>query len=111
VTPFRVNLGGEGEELGVLNQQGPWALHPTWRTAVTGQTLEELCAAGNDILICPNTAVALPDGCAAEVITNNLPPFDSVSLFGPTVQTSEVERILMSGGVWINNGIVKYVKP
>lgn len=109
--PFRVNLGGEGEEPGVLNQQGTWVFNVTWQSARTAQTLAELCRSGHDFLICPNMNVALPDECADEVITNSLPPFDSIAFHGPTVQTSEIERILKVGGVWINDGQIKYVKP
>lgn len=108
---FRVNLGGEGEEPGALNQQGPWVLDATWQSSNTAQTLAGLCAAGHDFLICPNAALALPDECADEVITNNLPPFDSITFLGPTVQTTEVQRILKSGWVWTENGRIRYVKP
>jgi hypothetical protein len=109
--PYIVNLGGEGEVPDVLSPQGPWVFHPTWRSSRTGQTLAELVANGHNFLICPNLAVALPDSCADEVITNGLPPFDSISFHGPTVQTSEIRRILKSGGIWVDNGIIKYVKP
>ena len=108
---FRMNLGGEGEEPGVLNQQGPWVLHPTWRSSGTSQTLAELIAAGHVFLICANAAIALPDESVDEVITNSLPPFDDVTFLGPTVQSYEVRRILKSGGEWTDNGQTKYVKP
>jgi hypothetical protein len=111
MSPFRVNLGGEGELPGLLNQQGAWVLSPAWHTAATGQSLADLCAGGHDFLICPNTALALPDECADEVITNSLPPADTVTMLGPTVQSSEVRRILKRGGMWTDNGQIKYVKP
>ena len=28
---IEINLGGEGEIPGVINQQGPWALSPNWQ--------------------------------------------------------------------------------
>src|SRR5262245_37284581 len=93
---FRVNLGGEGEVPGVLNQQASWVFHPTWRTSATSQTIADLRAAGHTFLICPNTALDLPDECTDEVITNSLPPHDTVTFLGPTVQSSEVRRILKS---------------
>jgi len=106
-----VNLGGEGEERGVLNQQGAWVLMPGWRSSGTGETLESLGAAGHDFLICSNLTLALPDSCVDEIITNNLPPCDGVTFLGPTVQTSEIQRILMSGGAWTDNGLTRYVEP
>jgi hypothetical protein len=46
-----VNLGGEGEYPGVLNQQGPWALLPSWRSADGTKTLADLRAAGHRFVI------------------------------------------------------------
>jgi hypothetical protein len=110
--PFRINLGGEGEVLGVLNQQGRWIVMLSgWRSSQTGQTFEELVRAGHDFLIADNTALPLPADVVDEVITNNIPPVDSVTWLGPTVQGSEIRRILKSGGRWIHNGIVRYIKP
>jgi hypothetical protein len=109
---FRINLGGEGEVPGVLNQQGRWViLLPGWRASATGQTLEDLVRAGHTFLICDNTALDVPDDSCDEVITNNIPPVDSVTFLGPTVQTSEIRRILKSGGRWLHNGVVLFTKP
>jgi hypothetical protein len=107
---FRVNLGGEGEESGVLNQQPRFATGPNWFASLTGHTLDQLVTAGHDVLISDNTAVALPDGCADEVITNGV-PIDITTWLGPGVQSSEVRRILKAGGVWTDNGRPRYVKP
>jgi hypothetical protein len=107
---FRVNLGGEGELPGALNQQGTWVLDPNWHTATTGQTLAALCAMGHAFVICANTAIALPDESADEVITNNV-PIDVSTWLGPGVQTSEIQRILKPGGVWIHDGNVMWTKP
>lgn len=110
--PFRINLGGEGEASGVLNQQGRWVIWtPGWRSSQTGQTFEELVRAGHDFLIADNARLPLPDNAFDEVVTNNVPPVDSVTWLGPTVQTSEVRRILKVGGRWIHNGVVRYIKP
>ncbi|HKI37887.1 MAG TPA: hypothetical protein VKA46_38895 [Gemmataceae bacterium] len=111
MSPFRVNLGGEGEVPGVLNQQGRWVLTRGWRSSETIQTFKQLVDAGYRFLICDNLDLPLPDECCDEVLTNNVPPFDSVTHWGPTIQTSEVRRILKSGGRWIDNGDVHYVKP
>ncbi len=108
--PYRVNLGGEGEAAGTLNQQGPWALQSGWASSRSGQTLEQLAAAGHEFLICDNLTIPLPDRCADEVLTNAV-PVDTNTWLGPGVQSSEIRRILKSGGVWILNGHTHYTKP
>src|SRR5436309_2267242 len=107
---YRVNLGGEGEVPGALNQQGPWAVQPGWASSTTGQTLDQLLAAGQEFLICDNLTVPLPDAGADEVFTNSV-PVDASTWLGPGVQSSEIRRILKSGGVWIRDGGVHYSKP
>jgi hypothetical protein len=108
--PYRVNLGGEGEAAGALNQQGPWALQSGWASSRTGQTLDQLAAAWHEFLICDNLTVPLPDDCADEVLTDSV-PVDTITWLGPGVQSSEIRRILKSGGVWILNGHPHYNKP
>ena len=109
---FRVYLGGEGEVPDILNQQGRWiVLLPSWRSSQGGETFEDLVRAGHDFLIADNLRLPLPDGIVDKVITNNVPPVDSVTWLGPTVQSREIRRILKSGGRWIHNGIVRYIKP
>jgi hypothetical protein len=108
--PYRVNLGGEGEVPGALNQQGAWAEHPGWASRARGEKLYDLVLAGHAFLICDNTAVALPDDCADEVITNSV-PVDVTTWLGPGVQSSEIVRILKPGGVWTRNGQPHYTKP
>jgi hypothetical protein len=109
--PFRVNLGGEGEVPGVLNQQGRWVvLHAGWRSSQMGQTFADLVRAGHEFLICDNTQLPLPDGCCDEVITNSV-PIDWTTPFAPGVQTSEVQRILKPGGVWVHDGTIRWAKP
>lgn len=110
--PFRINLGGEGKVPGVLNQQGRWiVLLAGWQSSQTGQTFEELVRAGHDFLIADNVRLPLPDSVVDEVLTNNIPPADTVTWLGPAVQTSEIQRILKIGGRWIHNGVVRYIKP
>ncbi|HUR52637.1 MAG TPA: hypothetical protein VMZ71_00770 [Gemmataceae bacterium] len=53
-TSFAINLGGEGEIPGVINQLCPWVLTPGWITSQTRVTLAQLAAAGHVILICPS---------------------------------------------------------
>jgi hypothetical protein len=109
-SPYRVNLGGEAELPGVLNQQGPWAPQHGWAPSRTSQTLAQLVAAGHTFLICDNLDVSLPDSCADEILTNSV-PIDVNTWIGPGVQSSEIRRILKSGGIWVRDGIPHYVKP
>jgi hypothetical protein len=108
--PYRVNLGGEGEVAGVLNQQGPWVASPGWASSATGQTLELLAGSGHEFLLCDNLTIPLPDDCADEVLTNSV-PIDVATWLGPGVQSSEIRRILKPGGVWTRDGKLHYTKP
>jgi len=110
VSSFRINLGGEGEVPGVLNQQPRGVVQSTWFSSITTKSFVELIGDGLDILVCDNTALPLPDGLVDEVFTNSV-PIDTYSVLGPGVQTSEIQRILKAGGVWINNGVVVWTKP
>ena len=105
-----VNLGGEGEVPGVTNQQEASALDPAWFSSRDGKTLAELQAAGHTFVICPNTQLAFADNSVDEVITNNV-PVDVTTFRGPGVQSSEIRRILKSGGCWVRDGHVVYTKP
>lgn len=44
------------------------------------------------------------------VITNSV-PIDIPGLGGPGVQSSEIRRILRTGGQWIHDGQLTYTKP
>lgn len=107
---FVVNLGGEGEVPGALNQQGPWVLTPGWRSSQGGRTMAELYADGHCFLICPNDAITLPDECVDQVVTNSV-PIDVRTWMGPGVQSSEIRRILKSGGRWYHDGTLRWTKP
>ncbi len=106
----RVNLGGEGEIPGVINQQEPAVLKPSWYSSVTGKSFQDLVNEGHQFVIAPNTQLPFADDSVDEVITNSV-PIDQVTYRGPGVQTSEIKRILKPGGRWINNGQEAYVKP
>jgi ubiquinone/menaquinone biosynthesis C-methylase UbiE len=109
-TVLRVNLGGEGEEPGVINQQGPWALDPAWRSSREGKTLAELQAEGHQFVIADNTQLPFADDSVDEVITNSV-PIDRTTQLGPGVQSTEVQRILKPGGSWAHDGVTRYTKP
>src|SRR4051812_38954583 len=111
--PFAVNLGGEGEIPGVLNQQPPSALLASWISTTQnnpGKTIRELEAEGHQFVIAPNDQLPFADGSVDVVYTNSV-PIDFVTHSGPGVQRSEIKRILKSGGVWIKDGLVEFTKP
>jgi ubiquinone/menaquinone biosynthesis C-methylase UbiE len=111
---FAVNLGGEGEIPGVLNQQPPWALDPSWISATknnSGKTIRELEAEGHQFIIAPNEQLPFADESVDIVYTNSV-PIDRVTHKGPGVQTSEIWRILKPGGLWIaEEGTIIQRKP
>ena len=105
-----INLGGEGEVPNVVNQQRAAALSSTWASSVTGDTLEQLAQKGHDFLICDNTSLPINDDSVEFVITNSV-PIDTITLGQPGVQSSEIRRILSSGGQWVHDGKVRFTKP
>jgi hypothetical protein len=107
---FAINLGGEGEIPGVINQQGPWALAPNWFRSRDGRTFRELVNDGHVFLICPNVPLPFPDESVDLVYTDSV-PIDKNTHLGPGVQSSEIRRILKSGGEWIRDGVSHYKKP
>lgn len=107
---MRVNLGGEGEVPGVINQQGPWVLHPSWRSCRDGKTLGQLQAEGNRFVIADNRRLPFRTGSVAEVFTNSV-PIDLRTHLGPGVQTREIRRILGPGGRWVDDGVVRLAVP
>jgi RHS repeat-associated protein len=100
-----VNLGGEGEVAGAINVQGPWVLDLNFASSRTGQSLAELQAGGDQFVVASNTSLPFADQSVSTVITNNT-PIDVNTWLGPGVQSSEVNRILLGDGQWINNGSV-----
>ena len=110
---FVVNLGGEGEVPGVLNQQPPWALSSGWRSTMIGnpgKTIRELKAEGHQFVIAPNDRLPYADESVDVVYTNGV-PIDMTTHLGPGVQSSEIRRILKPGGIVIRDGRVWYRKP
>ena len=108
---LRVNLGGEGEVPGDLNQQPPFALGPSWFSwRHGGKTLTQLEASGLQFVICDNEALVFADDSIDVVYSNNV-PIDRDTKDGPGVQSSEVWRILKSAGRWIHNRQVIFAKP
>ncbi len=85
-------------------------LDPNWFSSRTGQTFVELVADGHVFLIAPNDALPFPDDTVDEVITDSV-PIDVMTPFGLGVQSSEIRRILKSGGIWIRDTILVYTKP
>lgn len=108
-----LNLGGEGEIAGVLNQQPPFALHPAWRSTTIrncGKTIPQLESEGHTFVICPNEQLSFADESVDVVYTNNV-PIDRRTHLGPSPQSSEIKRVLKVGGLWIHNGRVRWRKP
>lgn len=105
-----INLGGEGEVPDAVNQQRPAALSLAWASCITGETLEQLARRGLSFLICDNTRLPINDDSVDLIVTNSV-PIDIVSLGEPGIQSSEIRRILTSGGQWVHDGIVRYTKP
>ena len=105
-----LNLGGEGEVPGVINQLSPWVLTPGWTSSQTRQTLPQLTAAGHVFLICENLRLPFPDNSVDLVYTNSV-PIDLATHLGPGVQSSEIRRILKRGGTWIRDGVLEWTKP
>lgn len=106
-----LNLGGEGEVPGVVNQQGTWVLtDPRWRSSREGKTFDELLGEGHRFLICPNSAIGRSDNSVETVLTNGV-PVDRSSMLGPGVQSTEIRRILKPGGEWYLDGELEWTKP
>ena len=104
-----INLGGEGEEPDILNQQRPAVLVPDWRSSRDGLTLADL-ANKHNFLICENDLLPIADQSIDLVYTNSV-PIDRNSIGGPGILPQDVHRILASGGCWIHDGTVRYTKP
>jgi hypothetical protein len=69
-----------------------------------------LANSGIAFLICPNDAIPLPADSVDEAVTNNV-PIDAKTFRGLGVQSSEISRILISGGRWVRDGVVVFTKP
>jgi hypothetical protein len=108
-----VNLGGEGEVAGVINQNLKVILDDGFVVSRgTGESLADLQKAGHTFVVSQNEFLPFASNSVDEVITNGVPLAQKGEGFlGPGIQPSEVQRILQSGGKWIDNGKTIYIKP
>jgi hypothetical protein len=107
---LRLNLGGEGEEPNCINQQPPWA-DLCDSISGNGQPLRSLTYAKVPFLFCDNTSLPFPDSVVDAVITNGVPVDQGNTWLGPSILSSEIKRVLKSGGTWRDNNIPVYTKP
>ena len=110
MTAFVVNLGGEGEEPGALNQQDGVCVAAGWRISRTGGAFADAVRRGRTFLICRNDALPLPDGCVDAVVSNNV-PIGPTAGGRPGIVPAEIDRILRAGGTWTHNGTTYFRKP
>jgi hypothetical protein len=109
-TTLRLNLGGEGEELDCINQQPPWVDLST-PISRTGQPLRSLTQVGIPFLFCENTALPFLDASVDEIVTNSVPIDMGKTWLGPTLDSTEIKRVLKAGGNWYHDGVIVHRKP
>jgi hypothetical protein len=108
-----LNLGGEGEVPGAINQQ-PMILLQRFvvgkanSTSVSPQ-LDQSITGNQPYLFCPNNNFPFPDSTVDEVVTNNV-PIGTNSHLGPGYLEEEIKRILKNGGTWTDNGMLQFTK-
>ena len=108
---LRVNLGGEGEIPGVINQQPEWVANELNKTISRGgKTFTQLIAEGHQFVFGPNENLPFEDGSVEIVYTNNVEYNGLSYLKRPWVPESEIWRIMTDGGVWYHNGSPMWVK-
>ena len=109
--PLQINLGGEGEEPDCLNQQPFWLDLAVYVQSRTGISLQIVLNRGDQpYVFCDNRYLPFSSDYFNAVLTNGV-PVDKITLWGPGVQSSEIRRVLRSGGEWIHDGIPVYRKP
>lgn len=106
---LRLNLGGEGEALGYINQQPHWA-DLCSAVSRSGQPLRDLLRLGEVCLFCQNIRLPFPDATVDQIVTNGV-PIDRNTWLGPGIQSTEIKRALKKGATWIHDGILAYTKP
>jgi hypothetical protein len=94
---LQLNLGGEGEVADCINQQPPW-VDLTWIIARSGLPLSTLTSAGVPLLFCDHTSLCFPDSIVDNVYTNGVPVDLGMTWLGPSVISSEIKRVLKTGG-------------
>lgn len=104
-----LNVGGEGETPGCINQQPHWA-DLCNSVSRTGQPMRDLVRLGAVFLFCENVRLPFPDASVDQVVTNGV-PIDRSTWLGPGVQSSEIKRVLKKGAIWLHDGVGAYTKP
>ncbi|HEX3659210.1 MAG TPA: RHS repeat-associated core domain-containing protein, partial [Pirellulales bacterium] len=104
-----VNLGGEGEVPGAINQNLKSILDPTWLSSRGAGNLAQLQQQGAQFVISSNAQLPFATNSVPGVITNSV-PVNINNYLGPGIQSSEVQRILAPGSTWIHNGVIQYYK-
>ena len=109
--PPAINLAGEGEIPGVLNQNIKEILDPRWRRSADGLTLREVRNLPHrpQFVISANDRLPFRSNYFQTVYTNSA-PINKSTIFGPGVVPSEVVRILRPGGQWIVDGSLHFTK-
>lgn len=106
-----INLGGEGEEPGVRNQQPDWVpTDPHWRSQ-RNKMWPQFATRVPDVDYVPNDPLPYADS-TFDVVRTNSAPVDRPGPTGkPGLKRSEIKRILKPGGKWVRDGLVEWVKP
>jgi hypothetical protein len=105
--PVIVNLGGEGEIPGAINQNIATILKPDWASSASGTPLVQLQEYGNVFVVSSNTNLPFATGSVDVVITNYV-PIDTTTFMGPGIQSSQIDSILKPDGIWIHNGQIQF---
>ncbi|MCD0458586.1 hypothetical protein LOC72_03800 [Roseiconus lacunae] len=111
-----INIGGTGEVPGAVNLQGRWAFDAGWfgqaSPTAPAKSLARMVLEGHLFKIYNAWSRKLPykDSSVPEVHTNSVPVDVPDGLF-PSIVSSEIKRVLVSGGKWIRDGVVEYTKP
>jgi hypothetical protein len=104
-----VNLGGEGEVPGAINQQGKLVLDdPDWVSSREGKSIKSLHAEGHNFVISDNRF--LPFDSVDQIFTNGVPIDGPDTWLGPPIQSSEIIRVLKPGGKWFRDGVLVHEK-
>lgn len=114
-----VNIGGEGEVPEAINLQGRWALgrhfgrsQPTPKGEPAGQNLAGMLAEGHEFVIYNADTEVLPftTDSVPRVYTNSV-LIDAPMGIYPRILSSEIKRVLQSGGQWFVDGVLYFTKP
>jgi hypothetical protein len=101
-----INLGGEGESPGYVNQNYPGVRAPNYRVARTGQTLHDLInylrGRSEYLVISSNERLPFRSECACEVRTIGT-TVDKIDLLSklPGIQSREAMQLIAPGGRYV----------